>query len=121
MGLEGLDRVFFYSLCFREALVIVEVDEVGGPIVLASLLAFRAIPSEMSYFSALEACVRRVSHCGHVALEVVLRAVPLITVGVLSSAEVAASIVSSIVPSCWCPVPIYVHRNRSVVHPAWSV
>ena len=62
-----------------------------------------------------------VSCSGRVALEVVLRAIPLISVGVLSSAEVVASIVSSVVPSCWCPVPIYVHRDRSVVHPTRGV
>ncbi len=101
MGLEDFNGVFFYGLYFREALVIVEVNEVSGSVVLASLLTFRAIPSEVSYFSALEACVRRVSHCGRVALEVVLRVVPLISVGVLSSAEVIPSVVPSVVPSGW--------------------
>ena len=56
--MEDFNRVFFYSLCFREALAIVEVDEVGGPVVLTSLSAFRAVSGEMSYFSALETGIR---------------------------------------------------------------
>ena len=121
MGLEGFDGVFFSSVGFGEVLVVVEVDEVGRSIILASLVALWAIPSEVSYFSALEACVRRVSHCGRVALEVVLRVVPLISVGVLSSAEVIPSVVPSVVPSGWCPVPVYVHRNWGIVHPSGSI
>ena len=53
--MKGFDRVFFDGFRFRESLAIVEVDKVGGPIVLASLSAFGAVPSEVSYFSALEA------------------------------------------------------------------
>jgi len=58
LGLEGFDGVFFDGFCFWETLTVVEVDEVGGLVVLASLSAFRAVPSEVSYFSALEAGVR---------------------------------------------------------------
>jgi len=53
--LEGFNGVFFCNFSFGEALVIVEVDEVGGSVVLTSLSAFRAISGEVSYFSALEA------------------------------------------------------------------
>ncbi len=57
MGLEGFDGVFFDGFCFGESLAIVEVDEVGGSVVLASLSALGAVPGEVSYFSALEACI----------------------------------------------------------------
>ena len=121
MGLEGFDGVFFDRFYLRETLAIVEVDEVGGSIVLASLSAFRAVPSEVSYFPALEACVGGVSCCGRIALEIILRAVSLISVGVLPSVEVVPSIISSVVPSGWSPIPIYVHRDWGIVHPARGI
>ena len=58
MGLEDFDGVFFSSVSFSEILVIVEIDEVGRLIILASLATFWAVPSEVSYFSALETSVR---------------------------------------------------------------
>ena len=119
--MEDFDGVFFNNVCFGEALAIVEVDKIGCSIVLSSLSAFGAVPGEVSYFSALETGIRLVSRGSRVALEVVLRTVPLIAVGVLSPAEVVASVVSSVVPSCWRPVPIYVHRDRSVVHPTRGI
>ena len=121
MGLKSFDRIFFDRFGFRESLVVVEVDQVGGPIVLASLSAFGAVPSEVSYFSALETGVRLVPCSGRVALEVTLRTVPLIAVGVLLSAEVIASVISSVISSCWRSIPIYVHGNWSVVHPSWGI
>ena len=102
-------------------MVVIKIDEVGGSVVLASLSAFWTISGEMSYFSALETGVRLISCGGHVALEIVLRAVPLIAIGVLPSAEVVASVVSSVVPSRWCPVPIYIHRDGGVVHPSGGI
>ena len=54
-------------------------------------------------------------------MEVVLRAIPLVPVGVLSSPEVVASVVSSVVSSSWCPVPVDIHRDRGIVHPARGV
>ena len=57
MGLEGFDRVFFDGFRFGKSLPIVKVDKVSGSVVLASLSAFGAVPSEVSYFSALEACI----------------------------------------------------------------
>ncbi len=96
MGLEGFDGVFFDGFCFRESLAIVEVDEIGGPVVLASLSTFGTISGEVPYFSTLEASVRLVSRSGHVALEVGLRAISLIAVGVLPSVEVIASVVPSV-------------------------
>ena len=48
-------------------------------------------------------------------------AIPLISVGVLSSPEVIASVVSSIVPSGWCPIPVDIHGNRGIVHPLRGV
>ncbi len=57
MGLEDFDGVFFDGFSFGEALTVVKVDEVGGSVVLTSLSAFRAIPGEVSYLSALEAGV----------------------------------------------------------------
>ena len=55
MGLEDFDGVFFDKVGFGEALVIVKVDEVRRPVVLASLTVFRTVSSEVSYFAALEA------------------------------------------------------------------
>ncbi len=121
MGLKGFDGVFFDGLCFGETLAVVKVDEIGGSVVLSSLSAFGAVSSEMSYFSALEACVRCVSRGSRVALEVALGSIPLVAIGVLTSSEVVSSVVSSVVPSGWCPVPIYVHRDRGVVHPSGCV
>jgi len=57
LGLEGFDGVFFGDLGFGESLVVVEVNEIGRSIVLASLAALWAVSSEVSYFSALEAGV----------------------------------------------------------------
>ena len=54
MGLEGFDRVFLGDVGLNEALVVVKVDKVGCLIVLASLATFWAVPSKVSYFSALE-------------------------------------------------------------------
>ncbi len=119
--MENFNGVFFYNLRFGEALAVVEVDEVGGSVVLTPLSAFGAVSGEMPHFSALEAGVRRVPCGGRVALEVALWAIPLVAVGVLSSSEVISSIVSPVVPSGWCPVPIYVHWDQGVVHPPGRV
>jgi len=54
LGLEDLDGVLFDDVSFGEVLVIVEVDEVRRSVVLTSLAALWAIPSEVSYFSTLE-------------------------------------------------------------------
>ena len=121
MGLEGFDRVFLDGFRFGKSLIVIEVDQVGGPVVLTSLSAFGAVSSEVSYFSALEAGVRLVSRGSRVALEVILRAIPLIAIGVLSSAEVIASIISSVVSLSRRSVPIDVHRDRGIVHPSRSV
>ncbi len=121
MGLEGFDGIFLGNLGFSKRLVIVEVDKVGCSIVLASLAVFWAVSSEVSYFSALEACVQRVPRGGRVALEVVLRAIPLISVGVLSSLEVVPSVVPSVVSSGWRSVPVDVHRNWGIIHPSRGI
>ncbi len=121
MGLKGFDWVFLDRFRFGESLVVVEVDQVGGPVVLTSLSTFRAVPSEVSYFSALETSVRLVSCGGRVALEVTLRAVSLIAIGVLPSAEVVASVVPSVVSSRRCPISVYIHGDWGVVHPARGV
>ncbi len=57
LGLEGFNGVFFSGVGSDEVLVVVEIDEVGRLVILASLAAFWAIPSKVSYFSALEACI----------------------------------------------------------------
>ncbi len=119
--MEEFNRVLFYGLGFWKALAIVKVDQVGSPVILASLSAFGAVSGEVPYFSALETGVRLVSRGGCVALEVVLQAVSLIAVRVLSSAEVVASVVPSVVSPGWCSVPVYVHRDRSVIHPTRSI
>src|SRR6266478_4083354 len=36
-------------------------------------------------------------------------------------AQVSLLVVSSVIPSGWCPVPIYVHRDWGIVHPTGSV
>ena len=119
--MEEFNGVFFYGLGFWKALAIVEVDKVGRSVILASLSVFGAVSGEVSYFSALETGVRLVSRGGRIALEVALRAVSLIAVRVLSSAEVVASVVPSVVSSSWCSVPIYVHWNWGIIHPTGSI
>jgi len=119
--LEGFDGIFFSNVGFNEALVVVEVDKISRPVILASLAVLWAVSSEVPYFSALEAGIRQVSRGSCVALEVVLWAIPLVSVGVLSSSEVVASVVSSVVSSGRRPVPIDVHRDRGVVHPSRGV
>ena len=57
MGLENFNGVFFDGVGLGEALVVVEVNEVSRLIILSSLAAFRVVPSEVPYFSALEAGV----------------------------------------------------------------
>ena len=57
MGLEGFDGVLFDGFHLGESLAIVEVDEIGGSVVLTPLSAFRTVSGEVSYFSTLEACV----------------------------------------------------------------
>ena len=60
--------------------------------------------------------------CGcRISLKVVLWAIPLIAIGVLPSSEVVASIVSPVVSLSWCPVPVDIHWDRSVIHPSQSV
>ncbi len=119
--MDEFNGVFFYSLHFREALAIVEVDEVGHSVVLSSLSAFGAVPGEVSYFSALETGVRGVSCGGRVALEVILWSIPSVAVGVLSSLEVIASVVPSIVSSGWGLVLVYIHGDGGVIHPSRGV
>ena len=58
MGLENFDGVFFDGVGLGEALVVVEVNEVSRSIILSSLAAFWAVPSEVSHLSALEAGIR---------------------------------------------------------------
>ena len=86
----------------------VEVNEVGRSIVLSSLSAFGAVPGGVS--------------CGgHVALEVILWSIPLVAAGVLSSSEVIASVIPSIVSSVRSSVSIYIHGDGGVVHPSRGV
>ena len=61
------------------------------------------------------------SHGHGVSLKVVLWAIPLVVTGVLPPLEVIAMVVSSIVPSGWCSVPVDIHRDRCVVHPSRGV
>ncbi len=53
--MEDFNGVFFGDVSFGKALIVVEVDEVGHSVVLASLVALWAIPGKVSHFSALEA------------------------------------------------------------------
>ena len=84
-------------------------------------MTFWAVSGKVSYFSTLETGIRLVVCGGGVSLEIVLWAVSLISVGVLLSPEVVASIIPSVVPSSWCPVPVDVHWDRGIVHPLWCV
>jgi len=54
-------------------------------------------------------------------LEVILWSIPLVAVGVLSSSEVVSSVVPPVVPSGRCPIPVYVHWDRGVIHPTQSI
>ena len=119
--MEEFNGVLFYNFCFWEALAIVEVDEVGCSIVLSSLLAFGAVPGEVSYFSTLKTSVRRVSRSSCIALEVILWSISLVVIGVLSSSEVIASVIPSIVSSGWSSILIYIHGDGGVVHPSRGV
>ena len=82
---------------------------------------FWAVSGKMSYFSALKAGIAQVVCSGSISLEVILWAISLVSVRVLSSAEVIASIVSLVIPSSWCPISVNIHWNRSVVHPSRGV
>ena len=121
MGLEDFDGILFDGVGFREALIVVKIDKVSCPIILSSLVTFRAVPSKVSHFSALETGVGRVSCGSRVALEVTLWAASLVAVRVLSPPVVIASIVPSVASSRWCPVSIYIHGDRGVVHPTRGV
>ena len=90
-------------------------------VVLAIWSTFWTVSGEVPHFSALEAGIRGVPCGGRIALEVALWAVPLVAVRVLSSAEVIASVVSSVVSSGRCPVSVYIHGDRSVIHPSRSI
>ncbi len=125
MALEGFDGVFLYGIGVVIALIVIEVNQVSGVIILVPLLTFWAVSGKMSYFSTLEACIRGVSGSGSISLVVVLGTVPLIVVVVPLPSEVAALVVSlaSIIPlsSSRCSVSIDIHGNRGVVHPAWGI
>ncbi len=95
MGLEDFDGVFFDGVGFREALIVVKIDEVSRSIILSPLAAFWAVSGKVS--------------------------VPLVAVRVLSSSEVIAPIVSSIVPLSWSSVPIDIHGDQSVIHPSQGI
>ena len=58
MGLEGFDWVFFYDVSVGEALIVVEVDQVGCSIVLVIWAVLWAVSGKVPYFSALETGVR---------------------------------------------------------------
>ena len=120
MNYIGVRFVLGGGRCSIEG-VVVEVDQVGGSIVLASLSAFGAVSSEVSHFSALEASVRGVSCGGRVALEVILWSIPLVAVGVLSSSEVIASVIPPIISPGRGSVSVYIHGDRGVIHPSGSV
>ena len=89
------------------------------------LSALWAVPSKVSYLSALEARVQGVPGSSSVPLKVVLGAIALVAVVVPLSAEVVTMVVSlsAIVslPSGRCSVLINVHGNWGVVHPSGSV
>jgi len=57
LGLEGFDGIFFDGIDLGKALVVVEVNEISCSVILSSLATFRAVPGEVSYFSALETCI----------------------------------------------------------------
>jgi len=123
--LEGFNWVFFNDVGIGITLIVVEIDQVGCPIILITLVAFWAVSGEVSYFSTLEAGVQGIPSGGSVPLRVVLGSVPLIAVRVPLSMEVIALIVSlaMVIPLSvvWCSVLINVHGDRGVIHPSWSV
>ncbi len=54
-------------------------------------------------------------------MEIVLGSIPLISVGVLPSMEVVASVIPLVVPSGRGPIPVDIHWDRGVVHPMGGV
>ena len=72
MCLENFDGVFFIGISIDEVLIVVEVNQVGRLVVLAVWATFWTVPGEVSYFSALEAGIGRVSSSGSIPLEVIL-------------------------------------------------
>ncbi len=78
----------------------------------------------MSFFTALETSVQRVSSSGSIPLEVVLGSVALILAGVSLSSEVIALVVSLaavISLSAVHPILVDVHGDRGVVHPSQGI
>jgi len=79
----------------------------------------------MSLLSALEAGVGGVSCCGSIPLRVVLGLVALIVVVVPLSTVVIPAIVvlTMVVPLSvgWRSVPVNIHGDWSVVHPAQGI
>ena len=90
-------------------------------VVLTIWAVFRTVPGKVPYFSTLETGIGRVVRGGGISLEIVLWAISLISVGVLPSAKVIASVVSLVVPLSWRPVPVNIHWDGGVVHPPWCV
>ncbi len=84
-----------------------------------------AVSGKVSHFSALKACVRRVSGSGGISLKVVLGSIALIAVGVPLSMKVVALIVFLAVvvslSTVWCSVLVDVHGDWSVVHPLLGI
>jgi len=69
----------------------------------------------------LKAGIGRVPRSSGVSLEVVLWTISLIPVGVLSSSEVIASVISSVIPSGWRSISVDIHQDWSVIHPSRGV
>jgi len=57
LALEGFDGIFFYGVGVGITLIVIEINQVGGAVILVPLLAFWAISGKVPYFSALEASV----------------------------------------------------------------
>ena len=88
-------------------------------------MALWAVPGVVPFFSTLEASVGGVSHHGSVSLGVILGLVASIAVVVPLSLVVVSMVVALTVivllSTGWRSVPVDVHGDRSVVHPAQGI
>jgi len=57
LGLEGFDWVFLDGVSVGVALIVIEINQVGCPIVLVVWAMLWAVPSKVSYLSTLEASI----------------------------------------------------------------
>ena len=95
-------------------------------VVLIVWTAFWAVSGEVSYFTTLEASVRRVPSGGSISLGIVLVLAFLVAVRIPLSPEIVVAVIISLtvvvsLSTVRCPVPVNVHGDWGVVHPSWGI